>query len=403
MRVRHRVGYAAALVAASLIPACSGGPGDGVTADRLAAEATSPGAATATTVPRRPSASATRTAAVPTPQRPPSDRTRMRPVGVVRGAISPKSVVATPGGLVFAQNMMYRHTVTVYDRARRLVRTIDDTVDLAAYGLGRGRVRGAPVEAAVSPDGRHVYVSNYSMYGPGYGPEGSDSCSPASGYDDSLVYRIDVARLRIDQVIPVGAVPKYLTVTPDGRQLLVSNWCSYSVSVVDLRSGRESARIPVGAYPRGLAVDPSSRTAYVAVMGGGSIAVLDLRRRAVVRTIGGIGSGPRHLVLSPDGRKLWVTLNGSARVLRLGLPSGAVEGSVATGAAPRTMAAAPDGRSLYVVNYESDTVSKVRASDLAVLQTVGTDHHPIGVTVDPGTGAVWVASYAGSIWVYAER
>ena len=327
----------------------------------------------------------------------------MTPVGVVRGAISPKSVVATPAGLVFAQNMMYRHTITVYDRARRLVRTIDDTVDLAAHGLGKGRVRGAPVEAAVAPDGQHVYVSNYSMYGPGYGREGSDSCSPGSGYDASVVYRIDVATLRIDQVIPVGSVPKYLTVTPDGRWLLVSNWCSYSVSIVDLRTGREAAQVPVGAYPRGLAVDPSSRTAYVAVMGAGRLAVLDLRSRTVTRTIGGVGSGPRHLVLSPDGRTLWVTVNGSARVIQLRLPAGDVVRRVSTGAAPRTMAIAPDGRSLYVVNYESDTVSKLRASDMAVLQTVGTDHHPIGVTVDPTTGAVWVASYAGSIRVFAER
>ena len=64
---------------------------------------------------------------------------------------------------------------------------------------------------------------------------------------------------------------------------------------------------------------------------------------------------------------------------------------------------APDGRSLYVVNYGSVTVSKVRTSDLAVLQTVGTDHHPIGVTVDPVTGDVRVASYAGTIRIFAER
>ena len=131
--------------------------------------------------------------------------------------------------------------------------------------------------------------------------------------------------------------------------------------------------------------------------------MLDLRTRTVTRTIPGVGRGPRHLVIAPDGRTLWVTVNGSARVVQLALPSGDVIGRVSTGAAPRTMALAPDGRSLYVVNYESDTVSKVRTRDLAVLQTVGTDRHPIGVTVDPGTGDIWVASYAGSIRVFAER
>ena len=36
---------------------------------------------------------------------------------------------------MFAQNMMYRHTVTVYDRNGDLVKTIPDTVDLTAFGI----------------------------------------------------------------------------------------------------------------------------------------------------------------------------------------------------------------------------------------------------------------------------
>ena len=41
-----------------------------------------------------------------------------------------------PGaGQVFAQNMMYRHTVTVYDRNGELVKTIPDTVNLTDFGI----------------------------------------------------------------------------------------------------------------------------------------------------------------------------------------------------------------------------------------------------------------------------
>src|SRR5919112_287065 len=52
----------------------------------------------------------------------------------IRGDISPKSVTATGTGLVFAQNMMYRHTVTVYDRKFRLVATIPDEVTPRDFG-----------------------------------------------------------------------------------------------------------------------------------------------------------------------------------------------------------------------------------------------------------------------------
>ena len=74
-----------------------------------------------------------------------------------------------------------------------LVRTIPDAVDLSAFGVaGHPAIsKGAPVEAAYSKDGRTAYVSNYSMYGAGWGPEGSDECHPSDGYDSSFVYRVD--------------------------------------------------------------------------------------------------------------------------------------------------------------------------------------------------------------------
>ena len=49
---------------------------------------------------------------------PRSDRLRLHLRTTLGGNISPKSVAASGTGLVFAQNMMYRHTVTVYDARR---------------------------------------------------------------------------------------------------------------------------------------------------------------------------------------------------------------------------------------------------------------------------------------------
>ena len=177
----------------------------------------------------------------PTVPWPPSSAGTLRLTKVVADATSPKSVVASGSGLFFAQNMMYSHTITVHDRSGGLVRTISDRV---------GAVSGAPVEAAMHPNGRHIFVSNYSQYGPGVGPEGFDDCSPGSPIGDSTVYRVDLATLAIDQVIPVGRVPKYLAVSPDGRWLAVTNWCSWDVSIVDTASGQRVATSPVlGRYP----------------------------------------------------------------------------------------------------------------------------------------------------------
>ena len=125
--------------------------------------------------------------------------------------------MASGTGLYFAQNMMYRHTISVLDHYKNLVTTIDDSVDLREFGYDvPGDVyRGAPVEAAFTSDGSFAFVSNYRMYGPGYDPHaGSDSCQRDQG-QGSFVYRIDTTTLDIDRVYQVGPVPKHLAVTPD--------------------------------------------------------------------------------------------------------------------------------------------------------------------------------------------
>ena len=334
---------------------------------------------------------------------PPSTTRTLRLAQNITGPITPKSVVASEHGLVFAQNMIYKHSVTVYDSNFNLVATIPDSVDLAALGHPEhpGVVQGGPVEAAFAPNGREVYVSNYSMYGPGFGHPGDDTCYPSQNRDSSYVYRIDVQKLAIDAAIPVGSTPKFLAVTPDNRYLIVSNWCSYDLSVIDPATNTEVKRIPVGAYPRGIAVNPQSTTAYIAVMGSSDIAKLDLATLNLTY-IRGVGNAPRHLVMDPAGQYLYATLNGAGQVIKIDLATDTVVARVTTGQAPRSMTIAPDGRSLYVVNYESNDVSKLDVTDMHVLQVVKTSSHPIGITYDDTTNRVWVACYSGVIMVFDD-
>jgi YVTN family beta-propeller protein len=333
---------------------------------------------------------------------PPTNTLELVEITTITGDIAPKSVVATGAGLFFAQNMMYRHTITVYDTSHRLVATIPDSIVPSEYGLSQAdaAVRGAPVEAVPTADGSYVYVSNYEMYGPGYENPGNDECNKA-GWDESFVYRIDTDALVVDQVIPVGAVPKFLAITPDDRRLLVTNWCSFDMSIIDTATSSEVARVPLGRHPRGIAVTHDGAAAYVAVMGSRNVAVVDLDTLDV-DWIHNVGANPRHLVLDPKGRYLYVTLNGEGTVAVVDLATGDVVKRIQSGSAPRSMAISDDGSSLYVVNYESDTVSKIDTEALEVTQTLEVPHHPIGITFDSASREVWVASYTGFITVFRE-
>ena len=318
------------------------------------------------------------------------------------GDLQPKSIVGSGDGQFFAQNMMYRHNVSVYDRSGAKLATIPDEVDLAAYGIPDGAVvQGAPVEAALTPDGKYVYVSNYKMYGPGFNPVADDDCNRGD-WDDSFVYKIDTTTYDIEEVIPTGAVPKFMAVSPDGSRLLVSNWCGFDVSVIDTATDSEITRIDVGRHPRGIAITNDSRYAYVTVMGEAKIDVIDLNSNAVVNTVPNPGVTPRHLVLSPDDRYLYVSNNLQNLVRKIDLQTGVAD-TVTTGDGTRTMALADDGESLYVVNYHDGTVSKVRTSDMTILQTQYSGIHPVGITYDPETRQVWVANYAGSLHVFVDE
>lgn len=328
---------------------------------------------------------------------------KMKVIATITGNIAPKSVLSSGTGLVSAHNMMYRHSVTIYDTKKNaLVSTVSDKVRLSDFGFKKysGTYKGAPVEGAFSPDGKYLYFTNYAMYGKGFTKEGTDKCSPADGYDSSFLSRVNLSNYTIDAVYPVGSVPKVVKVTPDNKYILVSNWCSYTVTVISVESGKTVENIKIGRYPRGIAVTKDSSYAYVAEMGGAGVHRIDLTDFS--KTFIRVGSNPRALVLSPDDKTLYVTLNSSGKVAAWDLVAGKLIKTVSTGKAARSLDMSDDGSALFVVNFGSGTMSKVRASDLKLVQTIKVCNEPIGITFDTPSQTTWVACYGGSIKVLSN-
>jgi DNA-binding beta-propeller fold protein YncE len=173
--------------------------------------------------------------------------------------------------------------------------------------------------------------------------------------------------------------------------------------VIDTATDTELGRIDVGRHPRGIAIRSDSEVAYVAVMGEAKIDVIDIGSMAVIDTVAGSGSTPRHLLLSPDDRYLYVSNHTMNSVRKIDLQRGEVDAVVTTGTETRTMALADDGESLYVVNYQDGTLTKLRTSDMTEIQTVYSGVHPVGITYDPVTRQVWVANYTGTLHVFVDR
>jgi DNA-binding beta-propeller fold protein YncE len=133
----------------------------------------------------------------------------------------------------------------------------------------------------------------------------------------------ELARVRVGTDDPAGqSRPFTLAWTPDGSAIVVANYRTNNVSIVDVRRalahlpGAEVARIPVTRLmdpdgivrpgnPKGTAITSDGR--YAVVSGGprlapsappsGTVWVIDLRSREVVATVTGVGNDPYGLTI----------------------------------------------------------------------------------------------------------
>jgi YVTN family beta-propeller protein len=64
--------------------------------------------------------------------------------------------------------------------------------------------------------------------------------------------------------VDVGSLPWEVVVTPDGRNVYVTNEVSNNGSVIDTINNTVTATVPVGSYPLGIVVNPVRTDVYVA-------------------------------------------------------------------------------------------------------------------------------------------
>jgi len=158
----------------------------------------------------------------------------------------------------------------------------------------------------MGPPKPHTTESMHSMHG-GHGSEapkpGDTSCSPtwaepsidgASVFvacnGSSEIVEVDANRWELIRRIPARPGVYNLDITHDGSKLIATNKRDQSVSVFDVKSGKELARLPTKRKVlHGVVVSPDDRYAFVTVEGVGSepgtVEVIDLSALKTVATL----------------------------------------------------------------------------------------------------------------------
>lgn len=112
--------------------------------------------------------------------------------------------------------------------------------------------------------------------------------------------------------LPVGSFSLGVAVTPDGKHAYVTNSNFGSnpgtVTVIDTATNKvvTTIALPVGSFPSGVDVSPDGEHAYVANTGSGTVSVISTASNMVVATVT-VGISPHFVAVTPDGIHAYVT------------------------------------------------------------------------------------------------
>jgi YVTN family beta-propeller protein len=193
--------------------------------------------------------------------------------------------------------------------------------------------------------------------------------------------------------IPVGATPHGVAVTPDGRQVYVTNFNRGSVSVIDALTLRITGTIPVDAGPVNVVLSTDGLRAFVTNELSGTLSVISTITRRVEKRIT-LAKRPHGVALSPDGSRLYVCNLGSNVVSVVDTMALEVLGEVAVGDTPDSPAVTPDGHTVWVTDYDHGGASTLSIIDAGSLQRVGTvavGEHPHGIQISPDGTRVYAS------------
>ncbi len=209
-------------------------------------------------------------------------------VGNVHVGASPGLARVSPDGSTVVVSNRGDNTVSVIDAKALRVRT---TLPVCQH----------PEEIAILPDSSKAFVA----------------CSGSSQVASIALQSATQKSDRLMALLDVGQTPVSLTLKPDGGELMVCNFDSDSISIIETGNDEVGSSLEIGQHPsRGTVTLDNSRL-YVTNFGSNSVAVYDIDMGRRIDTLT-VGSRPDGLALTPDQNYLLVldTQSGDVTVIQ---------------------------------------------------------------------------------------
>ncbi|MDE2583376.1 MAG: YncE family protein [Rhodospirillales bacterium] len=184
----------------------------------------------------------------------------------------------------------------------------------------------------------------------------------------------------------VVADPYQLGFSPNGRFLTVNGLARNQIDVYAAASMKLLHRFPIRSMPSHLAYSPDSRRLFVTLQGTNRLVAIDLQAMRVLwdRPVGNTPAG----VLWQNG-KLLVCDMGTDYVAEVDPEDGKVIGHVVTEKGAHNLFRSPDGKTIWVNNRVSGTTTVLDAATLRPLRTYHIPGGPDDLFFAPD-GKVWI-------------
>lgn len=309
------------------------------------------------------------------------------------------------------QRMTLTGTVVAVNQQSDSV-TLIDLKTMAAYR--HVPVVGGPHEAAASPDGRTVVVTNYNKQGAG--PQKTLSVLSLPGGDtiktiDLGEYRaphdvrwvdpthvvvtseanqallvVNVTSGAVERVFRTEAgVSHMLALSTDRTRLYCSNIRDGSVSAFDFKTGNKIADIKTGNESEGVGVTPDGRWVWTGNRAEDTISIIDTRTLQVVKRIESPGF-PYRVQFTPDGKYALLPHAKASSLVVADVASQTIVKSIKLGltkvADPSTAGVFPhpDNRHAFVTVRNDNSMLVLDLTKGETLARVEVQNSPDGVT-----------------------
>ena len=181
--------------------------------------------------------------------------------------------------------------------------------------------------------------------------------------------------------------PYQLQYSPDGKYLTVAGLARAQIDIYDAATLRLLHRIPARSLPSHMNYAPDSSVVFVSLQGSDRLMAIATETGAVLWTAK-VGRTPAGVLWSRG--RLLVGLMGEAHFAVVDPASGRVERLIPTGRGAHTMFVTHDGRLIYATNRVDGTLSVLDPATLNVVRTISVPGGPDDLDFAPD-GKIWAA------------